>query len=363
MATVASLFGPSAEEIVFARKKEEEDVARQKYAARLQGAGEGLGPFAWAAKAGVDVGETLRTAGGMFGEKIEDPLIKKYNRINQILVEEGGDLNDPKALKRVAEKLQAEGYTNEAVRLYDRSSALSTASRQLDIEEGKMTQLTTAYVDVNGNPVMVNKNTAQFFTPDGTPIPADEVIPKTTWDDITLRDQTVNSIKAKQRANDPNSWQPVGLYTQDGNNLIQGGPTGFQAALEERLQQEQKAKDERDKNRQGVADIYDDTVTDVEEIRRREAEERARAGQEGDSIGAISEIAGNEFGGALYGGITDPSYQPPNNIGRSERSLTTLPPRYTFDQGITPGMLFDPRRMNEEDVVIPPWDIRYQNRL
>ena len=62
MATVASLFGPSAEEIVFARKKEEEDAARQKYLARLQGAGQGLGPFAWAARAGVDVGETLRTA-------------------------------------------------------------------------------------------------------------------------------------------------------------------------------------------------------------------------------------------------------------------------------------------------------------
>lgn len=323
MATVASLFGPSAEEIVFARKKEEEDAARQKYAARMQGAGQGLGPFAWAARAGVDVGETLRTAGGMFGEKIEDPLIKKYNRINQILVEEGGDLNDPEALKRVADKLQAEGYTNEAVRLYDRSSALSTAARELDIEEGKMTQLTTAYVDVNGNPVMVNKNTAQFFTPDGTPIPADEVIPKTTWDDITLRDLAQEEIQAKKRAQDPNSWQPVGLYTKDGTNLIQGGPTGFQAALEERLQQEQEEK------------------------------------KAIDSVGVIAESAGNEFGGALYGGVPDPSYQPPNNLGREERSLTPSSPSYTFEQG----MLFDPRRMNEEDIVVPPWDIRYQNRF
>ena len=323
MATVASLFGPSAEEIVFARKKEEEDAARQKYAARMQGAGQGLGPFAWAARAGVDVGETLRTAGGMFGEQIEDPLIKKYNRINQILVEEGGDLNDPEALKRVADKLQAEGYTNEAVRLYDRSSALSTAARQLDIEEGKMTQLTTAYVDVNGNPVMVNKNTAQFFTPDGTPIPADEVIPKTTWDDITLRDLAQKEIQAKTRAQDPNSWQPVGLYTEDGTNLIQGGPTGFQAALEERLQQEQEEK------------------------------------KAIDSVGLIAESAGNEFGGALYGGVPDPSYQPPNNLGREERSLTPSSPSYTFEQGL----LFDPRRMNEEDIVVPPWDIRYQNRF
>jgi hypothetical protein len=332
MATVASLFGPSAEEIVFARKKEEEDAARQKYLARLQGAGQGLGPFAWAARAGVDVGETLRTAGGMFGEQIEDPLIKKYNRINQILVEEGGDLNDPEALKRVADKLQAEGYTNEAIRLYDRSSALSTAARQLDIEEGKMTQLTTAYVDKNGNPVMVNKNTAQFYTPDGTPIPADEVIPKTTWDDVTLRGIAVEKIESKKAAQDPNSWQPVGLYTEDGTNLIQGGPTGFEAALEERLQQEQEARDKEARDREGVPDIYDDTVSDVEEIRRREA---------------------------IMGGVPDPSYQPPNNLGREERSLTPSSPSYTFEQG----MLFDPRRTSEEDIVVPPWDIRYQNRF
>lgn len=327
MATVASLFGPSAEEIVFARKKEEEDAARQKYLARMQGAGQGLGPFAWAARAGVDVGETLRTAGGMFGEQIEDPLIKKYNRINQILVEEGGDLNDPEALKRIADKLQAEGYTNEAVRLYDRSSALSTAARQLDIEEGKMTQLTTAYVDVNGNPVMVNKNTGQFYTTDGTPIPSDEVIPKDSWNDVTLRKDAEERIKAKRKAEDPNSWQTVGLYTKDGTNLIQGGPTGFQAALEERLQQEQEEK------------------------------------KATDSVGVIAESGGNEFGGALYGGVPDPSYQPPNNLGREERSLAPPPPSYTFEQGMVPGMLFDPRRTSEEDIVVPPWDIRYQTRF
>ena len=327
MATVASLFGPSAEEIVFARKKEEEDAARQKYLARMQGAGQGLGPFAWAARAGVDVGETLRTAGGMFGEQIEDPLIKKYNRINQILVEEGGDLNDPEALKRVADKLQAEGYTNEAVRLYDRSSALSTAARELDIEEGKMTQLTTAYVDVNGNPVMVNKNTGQFYTTDGTPIPSDEVIPKDSWNDVTLRKDAEKRIEAKRKAEDPNSWQTVGLYTKDGTNLIQGGPTGFQAALEERLQQEQEEK------------------------------------KATDSVGVIAESGGNEFGGALYGGVPDPSYQPPNNLGREERSLAPPPPSYTFEQGMVPGMLFDPRRTSEEDIVVPPWDIRYQTRF
>jgi len=361
MATVASLFGPSAEEIVFARKKEEEDAARQKYLARMQGAGQGLGPFAWAARAGVDVGETLRTAGGMFGEQIEDPLIKKYNRINQILVEEGGDLNDPEALKRIADKLQAEGYTNEAVRLYDRSSALSTAARELDIEEGKMTQLTTAYVDVNGNPVMVNKNTAQFYTTDGTPIPADEVIPKDSWNDRALRTMAVQRIEDKRKAEDPNSWQTVGLYTKDGTNLIQGGPTGFQAALEERLQQEQEEKNKQARNRQGVPDVYDDTATDVEEIRRREAEGTSPRGS--DAIGIIAESGGNEFGGALYGGVPDPGYQPPNNLGREERSLAPPPPSYTFEQGMVPGMLFDPRRTSEEDIVVPPWDIRYQTRF
>jgi len=183
MATVASLFGPSAEEIVFARKKEEEDAARQKYAARMQGAGQGLGPFAWAARAGVDVGETLRTAGGMFGEQIEDPLIKKYNRINQILVEEGGDLNDPVALKRVADKLQAEGYTNEAVRLYDRSSVLGTQARELALQESQYGPITSnTYVDIEGNMVKQDK-AGNFYDMQGNRLNEAEVIGRDVYND------------------------------------------------------------------------------------------------------------------------------------------------------------------------------------
>jgi hypothetical protein len=186
MATVASLFGPSAEEIVFARKKEEEDAARQKYLARMQGAGQGLGPFAWAARAGVDVGETLRTAGGMFGEQIEDPLIKKYNRINQILVEEGGDLNDPVALKRVADKLQAEGYTNEAVRLYDRSSVLSTQARELALQESQYGPATSNnYVDIEGNFVKEDK-AGNFYDMQGNPLNPVEVIGRDVFFDTDL---------------------------------------------------------------------------------------------------------------------------------------------------------------------------------
>jgi hypothetical protein len=218
MATVASLFGPSAEEIVFARKKEEEDAARQKYLARLQGAGQGLGPFAWAARAGVDVGETLRTAGGMFGEQIEDPLIKKYNRINQILVEEGGDLNDPEALKRVADKLQAEGYTNEAVRLYDRSSVLGTQARELALQESQYGPITSdSYVDIEGNMIKQDK-AGNFYDMQGNRLNEAEVIGRDVYFDKTVFNPTRDA--AIQRGRDYRS----GLDISPRDNYVENIP-------------------------------------------------------------------------------------------------------------------------------------------
>ena len=347
--TVATLFGPSAEEIVYARKKDEEDAARQRYLARLQGAGQGLGPFAWAARAGVDIGESLRTVGSMFGDKIEDPLIKKSNRINKILIEENVDLNDPASLKRVAKRLEQEGYTNEAVRIYDRAQAIEVQNRTLAINEGKATQISRYYVDVDGQPVMENKNTGEFFTTEGVPIPPDEVIRAAEYDDYTTRALAVKRVRDIQEAKtapererrsaaDPNQWNPVGVY-KDGERMpgVIGGRTGLEAELNKRLEAEAAARAAAKANVQGIPDPYDDVQSDVQEIRRQEM--------------------------LRMGGVTDPSYVPPNNLGRTEQTLLSPEQRYTFEQGMTPGMLFDPRRPSEADIVIPPWDIRYQNRF
>lgn len=284
MATVASLFGPSAEEIVFARKKEEEDAARQKYLARLQGAGQGLGPFAWAARAGVDVGETLRTAGGMFGEQIEDPLIKKYNRINQILVEEGGDLNDPEALKRVADKLQAEGYTNEAVRLYDRSSVLGTQARELALQESQYGPITSdSYVDIEGNMVKQDK-AGNFYDMQGNRLNEAEVIGRDVWfDSNPFNPQRSAAIRKGEnyRAGLDISPRPNYVETREGDSS-----ETFQVSVDT-----EAAKAETDKK-----------IAQAE----AEREERLREGEtnlikDPETAGAvISGSAGNEFGGNLF---------------------------------------------------------------
>jgi hypothetical protein len=266
MATVASLFGPSAEEIVFARKKEEEDAARQKYAARLQGAGQGLGPFAWAARAGVDVGETLRTAGGMFGEQIEDPLIKKYNRINQILVEEGGDLNDPVALKRVADKLQAEGYTNEAVRLYDRSSVLGTQARELALQESQYGPTTSNnYVDIEGKFVKEDK-AGNFYDMQGNPLNPAEVIGRDVFfDSNPFNPQRTAAI---QRGED----YRAGLDVSPRDNYVEtregDSPKTFQVNVDTEAAQAEtdrkiaQADEEREERlRKGEADLIKDPET------------------------------------------------------------------------------------------------------
>jgi len=241
--TVASLFGPSAEEIVYARKREDEQLAQQRYLTRLQQAGEGLGPFAWAARAGVDVGETLRT-GGLFGDKVEDPLIKKYNRINAILAEEEIDLNDPDGLKRIAKRLEQEGFMNEAVNLYDRASGIATQQRQLDIQEMQYgPKLNKDYLNIEGKPVRTDTS-GNFFDYDGTPIPADEVIRTDIYYDYMKGPQAIR--KAEQaRARRLGQEVPkdvVAVMGEDGNvKTVEVDTSGAQTALDAKKKEKEKA--------------------------------------------------------------------------------------------------------------------------
>jgi len=342
--SIASLFGPSAEEIVYARQQQDKILRDQEYQAALARQQSPAAQSYYAA--GYNLAKGL---GGLLGGEsvMVDPALKKAVKMRDMVAKlEGKDFNDSKVLKNLAEKLADEGYINEAIRIYDRAQAIEVQERTLAIEEGKRTKLTSAYVDVDGNPVMVNQTTGEFFTPEGVPIPKDEVIRSTEYDDIATRQLAIDRVKNKKKAKtdleadirnaaDPNQWSPV--TGGQGMPGVMGGRTGLEQELNKRLEAEKAAREKRAADIQGVPDLYEDTVSDVEEIRRQEQ--------------------------MRMGGVTDPSYVSPNNLGRVEQTLLSPEQAYTFEQGMTPGLMFDPRRASQEDVVIPPWDIRYQNRF
>jgi len=141
--TIASLFGPSAEQIVYDRQKEERDRKSLQYQQTLTGlrdtpgaatgyalgyqSGQGLS----SAVRGFQSGEGVKgkILGGLFGqsEQLEDPRIAKALQVRQAF--EGmtaADMNDPDKLSALAEKLQASGNPEAALQV----NSMATAARK-----------------------------------------------------------------------------------------------------------------------------------------------------------------------------------------------------------------------------------------
>lgn len=151
--TIASLFGPSAEEIVYERQKEEKDRRALQYQQTLTGlrdtpgaatgyalgyqSGQGLG----SAVKGFQSGEGVKgkILGGLFGasEELEDPRIAKALQMRQAF--EGmtaADLKDPDKLQEVMDKLQASGNTEAAYQVGSMVTSARDASRQTMSQTG-----------------------------------------------------------------------------------------------------------------------------------------------------------------------------------------------------------------------------------
>lgn len=128
--TIASLFGPSAEEIVYERQKEERDRQAQQYQTTLSGLRDTPGAstgYALGYQSGQGLGQAV---GGLFGKspELEDPRIAKALQVRQAF--EGmtaADMNDPDKLSALAEKLQASGNSEAALQVNDMATKARAA--------------------------------------------------------------------------------------------------------------------------------------------------------------------------------------------------------------------------------------------
>lgn len=128
--TIASLFGPSAEEIVYERQKEERDRQAQQYQTTLSGLRDTPGAstgYALGYQSGQGLGQAV---GGLFGKstELEDPRIAKALQMRQAF--EGltaADMSDPDKLSALAEKLQASGNPEAAFQVIDMATKAKAA--------------------------------------------------------------------------------------------------------------------------------------------------------------------------------------------------------------------------------------------
>lgn len=167
--TIASLFGPSAEEIVYERQKEERDRQAQQYQTTLSGLRDTPGAatgYALGYQGGQGLGQAV---GGLFGQsaELEDPRIAKALQVRKAF--EGmtaADMNDPDKLSALAEKLQASGNPEAALQVNDMATKARAAQAAAIPEVTKPTRFRLSDGTIvnggyqNGRPVA--------FMPNGT---------------------------------------------------------------------------------------------------------------------------------------------------------------------------------------------------
>lgn len=184
--TISSLFGPSAEQIVYDRQKEERDRKDLQYQQTLLGlrdtpgaatgyalgyqSGQGLS----SAVRGFQSGEGTqgKILGGLFGksEQLEDPRLAKALQMRQAF--EGmtaADLKDPDKLQEVMDKLQASGNTEAAFQVGNMVTSARDASRQTMSQTGVLFehqgQLIRGGYNEYGQAVGIDQQGNQFTLP------------------------------------------------------------------------------------------------------------------------------------------------------------------------------------------------------
>jgi hypothetical protein len=133
--SIASLFGPTAEEIVYA--KQQQDNARRQQQLQ-QGLATQSSPLAQQFyQAGYNIASGL---GSMFGPApMQDPRLAQSIKIRQILGNTSvDDLSDPAKVSQLSKEFQDAGLAREALYFADRATSLATAAYARDFKEREM---------------------------------------------------------------------------------------------------------------------------------------------------------------------------------------------------------------------------------
>ena len=174
--SIASLFGPSAEEIAYNRQEEDKLKKQQQLfnMASLQPVPEAKIGYL----TGYQIGGALT---GLFGDgpELKDPRIAQSIKIRQILGDaDVSDLTDPKKVSALSTKFGEAGLAKEALYFADRARNLTTQQIALD----KLNILTPVrYVTKNGRPISKDGYGVYYTSDDKKPVDVGDIIPDTIY--------------------------------------------------------------------------------------------------------------------------------------------------------------------------------------
>lgn len=134
-----SLFGPSAEEIMYQQQQDERDRQAVEFyrglgAVDVPGVSTGM-----VFGRGIGQGLTQAVQGAFGTGPMQDPALAKATSIRNILGKTDlTNLNDPNMLDSLAQQMQQEGHFNEAVNLANRANTLRTQAAELELQRRKI---------------------------------------------------------------------------------------------------------------------------------------------------------------------------------------------------------------------------------
>ena len=161
--SIASLFGPSAEEIVYARQQQDKLQEEQRYQSAL------ARQQSLAAQSYYESGYNIaKGLGGLLGgdAMMVDPAIQKAIKVRKVVSEfDGKNLNDPTVLESIAERMADLGYVNEATMLFDRAFDLEykTATLEAAREQKKITTGVVGLDENNKEVVLLQDNYGNLY--------------------------------------------------------------------------------------------------------------------------------------------------------------------------------------------------------
>lgn len=175
--SIASLFGPSAEEIVYAKQQEDKALRQQQL---QQGLAMQTSPLAQQFyQAGYNIVSGL---GGLFGKPMLDPAMTKAVEIRRLLADTNADdLNDPTKLTTLAAQFGDAGYPKEALYFADRARTIAAENRAYELSMAKYQQdISEQVMEPNfkvkstGDPVYI-QNGKYFNANTGEQVPVSEL--------------------------------------------------------------------------------------------------------------------------------------------------------------------------------------------
>ena len=202
--SIASLFGPSAEELMYNQQQLREQQQQQQLQQNLSMQSSPLAQQFY--QSGYNIASGLGAGiSGLFGAKpMQDPRLAQSTKLRDILGETGvNDLSDFNKVSDLAKKLSEGGFTREALYFSDRATTLKAldteAVKQRNEERlAKEPKLNAEWVTEEGETVGMNNAKEWFRMRDMKKIDASELILKTDFNARTKSTGSASGTEEKQ---------------------------------------------------------------------------------------------------------------------------------------------------------------------